>query len=234
MALYHDSYLFKPEEFTAAVIPHVEAILNDPDGYESLRASAIGLFDHDPRVRELADVYGAWDRSGIETGAPTDQPQHPRDVAFWLVILLYKHLGKTEGRRLGLGNDWRLMKAVLKSLGWNDIEREMLIAGNDFRHLFPRVAPSGRISFGSSVRGLEYLTLIQPFATGGQAGWIDYDDTQRLLEKLSRERTGLSNAQVGGDLQTNGDSIESVYQAALEMLTAAEENRSGLCMIVSG
>jgi len=234
MALYHDCYLFQPEEFAAAVVPHVEVMLNDPDGYESLRASAIRLFDHDPQVRELADVYGAWDRSGIETGAPTDQPQHPRDVAFWLLILLYKHLVKPEGRRLGLGNDWRLMEAVLKSLGWNDIEREMLVAGNDFKYLLPRVAPSGRMSFDSSARGLEYLALIQPFATAGQAGWIDYNDTRRLLEKLTKERTGISNAQIRGDMQTDGDSIESVYQAALEMLTAAEEKRSGLCMIVSG
>lgn len=235
MALVQDCFLFNPDELAATWVPHMENIQKNLLVYAALRSSAISLYDSDPQVRELAANYGGWDRASILSDLPAQQPSCPEDIAFWFVILLYKHLWQPEGRRLGLGSYWRVMDAITTALGWNTVDRELLIGGHSFKELVQTWLYQGSIPSGSSATHVKCLDHLHPSSTGGSMGWMDHHEAETLLVKLNRDRSGITPVYLPPtDIQANTELVASVYQSATDMLTAAMEEHRSLCLITSG
>ena len=221
MAIYHDSYLFQPENFAADVVPCLEDLQRSPEGYVRLRSRTIAAYDESTVMRLMAEDYGGWDRKSIVGEVPADKPENPEDVAFWLVLLLYHHFLNTAAYHLGLRDGWRLMGEITGALGWSDVEADLLITGRSFRSL--------RDYMDHTSENLEYLEYLHPFSTGGRAGWLSFTDVQSLHGKLVGDQPRFENLQIGQDAAS-----KKVYASAFEMLNAAEKERCGLCLIRSG
>jgi hypothetical protein len=234
MSIVHDAYLFKPEEFAIAVIPYIEALKKDQEGYSFVRSSSIKFYGTHPEVKTLVEEYGGWDRNAIITQMPEYYPESPDDIAFWFVLLLYSHLFRTKPHQLGLGSNLYLLDKILAILGWDYRERSLLIKGYSFRHFAQEWLYQRDQSFDNSEDNLEYWNHIHPYSTAGSCGWIDLDNAKRLLDKLNRDQRRLSELQLQEDIRTNSESIQNVYQSAIEMLMTAKEEYCGLCMIISG
>jgi hypothetical protein len=233
MSIFHDAYLFKPEEFVAAVRPYVDRLQASREGYSFLRSAAISIYDNNPWVRKLAGEYGGWDRNAIVTEIPADQPESPEDIAFWVVIFLYHHLFEA-GMPLGLGNNWHIIEKIVSMLGWNDCEKNLLIKGHNFKELAQEQLCGGDKSFDSSDESLSYWSSIHPFSTGGHAGWIDLNDVQRLTNELSKGQSQLPSLKMHENNKPDIESMQEVYQLATKMLATAQKEGCGLCLIMSG
>ena len=232
MSIFHDAYLFSPNEFVDEVIPHVRNIEKTSHGYSLLRSYTLNLYEREPSMRLLSEEYGGWDATAIMTQLPEEHPKGPEDLAFWFVLLLYKHLSRTEPHRLGLGAHSDLMNKISEMLGWTDEDRSQLIRGRSFQHLIQ--ARGERDRFDSSKDKSEYWNYFRPSSVGGRAGWLDFEDTQRLLRKLENDESKLPDLQIQAHINLKYELVEQVYHSAREMLTAAQRERRGLCLIVSG
>lgn len=232
MALVHDAYLFNPERFFDIVFPYLQVLDESGPGYANLRNKALQVFEQNLRVRSLCEEYGGWSRSAIDTHIPNKTVYNLDDVAFWVVILLYSNLGEEDSIRLGLGSDFYSLNKLLEASGWQADQRRLLIWGHHFKDLPTRVhesAPSNsdRRSF------YPVWEKIRPFSTSGRAGWLGagevihmYDDLQALMQKT----------QETADQETSFDpeNERRVLDVAIQMLSTARMEETGLCLIGSG
>ena len=182
MSIFHDAYLFSPNKFVDEVIRHVRDIEKTSHGYSLLRSYTLNLYEREPSMRLLAEEYGGWDAAAIMTQLPEEHPKGPEDLAFWFILLLYKHLAGIKPHQLGLGAHSDLMNKISEILGWTDEDRELLIRGRSFQRLIQ--AHAEKDHFNISKDKLEYWNYFRPSSVGGWAGWLDFEDTQRLLRKL--------------------------------------------------
>jgi len=233
MAIFHEAYLFKPKEFVTAVMPYMDRLYTNQEGYGFLRANAIRVYDSNPWVRKLAGEYGGWDRNAIVTEMSANQPESREDITFWVVLFLYNHLLETE-TPLGLGSNWRLMEEIVKKLGWSPGEQSLVIKGHNFKDLAQSWLNEQGKSFSCSREHLNYWSYFHPFSTGGQAGWIDLNDVQILIDKLSEDQPRLPGLQMHQNDREDRESIKEVFQSAMDMLAAAQKENSGLGIIISG
>lgn len=153
MAVAHDAYPFNSEAFAAEVGPLLDA-------GAGLRDAALAAYHDSASVRALAERYGGWDRDALAT-------ELDDDPAFWLVLLLYRHLDA--GAQQGLGVAWRELEAGHAALGLTAADAELLVRGRSLAELDPRLAG------------------VQPASTAGHAGWITAGDAQRCAQMLADE-----------------------------------------------
>jgi hypothetical protein len=78
---------------------------------------------------------------------------------------------------------------------------------------------------------VEYWDEFHPYSTGGEAGWLDIENIDRLLGMLLKEEPRLVDLQ---EQWTTIDKIQKAYKSALDMLAAAQETGCDLCLIMSG
>lgn len=230
MGIFHDAYLFQPENFAKAVMPYVDALKKSEKGYSLIRNAAISLYDSNSQVRLLTEQYGGWDKNVIVSQVSLYYSQDPKDIAFWFVFFLYSHcLGKPHA--LGLGNNWRFFAHTLRTLGWNEVDIRILTEGNKFVDLAPQpLSQNGENSNG--VMGMEYWKHINPFSQNGQAGWISFQEVQKLFEKVKDDKERLND--IVKITQGDHQLLQRAFHAAFEMLMAAEKSYCGLCIIISG
>jgi hypothetical protein len=230
MGNFHDVYLFEPENFMNAIMPYMEALRKVKNGYSLVRTAAIDLYDRNPQVRFLAEEYGGWDRNAIITQIPSSYPQSPDNIAFWFVILLYGYCRMKEPSTLGLGNHWRLVDSILKMLDWSDADRNLLIEGKRFTELVQKTFLENKKNGEINIMG--YWDYVNPFSQDGHVGWISFQESQILLERMINDKDRLTG--IAKIMKTDFELLQRVYQAASEMLIAAKEAHCGLCIIRSG
>ncbi len=227
MAIIHDAYLFNPDAFAATIAPYAVGALQGMDGYQSLREHALRVYDESPHVQELARRYGGWDRDAILTQIRPDGSDDPEDTAFWLAILLYAHLGQSEGETLGLGEGWRVLADALVSFGWSRRKSDLLIRGHSFVELPRGWSAEGAIP--NSDRLVGALGHIGGLFPSGSAGWLDIGEVRQLVAKLVGDGAKVPPS----DAHIRSDGAKA-YQAARGMLAVAAGEGRGLCMILSG
>jgi len=244
MSLFHEAYLFHPDAFAHAVMPRVEELQTIGSGYNLLRVEAIRLYEVSLQVRTLADEHGGWDREGITTAFPEREPAGAADAAFWITLLLYGHLVPLTDRRLGLTGYWETLDNVLIGFGWGDARRRLLIEGRNFDDL-ARAWTNAR---APSYAGEEVdPTLWDHLSWGlqsGRVGWLSDDDTRILLQdliadepKLSTRPASLIPSETHRRIQGGGQmdaQMREAYRLAIEMLTVAQKEQCGLCLIIAG
>jgi len=232
MTLVHDAYLFNPEMFFDIVFPYLKALNDSGLGYANLRNKALQVFEQNPGVRSLCEEYGGWTDSAIETQFPNNDVSSIDDVAFWVVILLYSNLSEGCSIRLGLGSDFYLLEKALDASGWHADKRRLLLWGHDFKDLPIRVHGSGPPN--SDQRSFYPVwENIRPFSTSGRAGWLGasevtnmYDDLQALEQKI--QQTADQKASY------DPENMHKVFKLAIQMLSTAQKEKAGLCLIGSG
>jgi len=245
MTIFHKAYLFKPSEFGQLVRPYMDDLEESSNGYDRVRSEGISLYDTSAGVKKLADEYGGWDRYGIVKDIPEHEPRDPDDIAFWFILLLYGSLAQA-GKQLGLGNSWQRLDKMLVALGWDVHRRDLLINGHDFS-LFARKWLAGPGYPEEQDKALLVWSHMNWTFQSGGVGWLGLDDIVALLRKLSEDERRLRDSRVlegtqaeliglHDQIHVSGDrlSVPSVYQAAVDMLRIAVEERSGLCIILSG
>lgn len=79
---------------------------------------------------------------------------------------------------------------------------------------------------------MDYWEFVHPFSQGGRAGWLGYQDIQRLLKKARDDEYRL--VEIQKTMKADLCQLQTSYQAVLEMLTAAEKAHCSLCVIISG
>lgn len=233
MSIFHDTYLFKPDTFSSTVLPYVEALQSSKKGYNELRSAAIRAYDTNPQVRALSEEYGGWDRNAIITQIPEDYPISSEDTAFWFVLLLYSHLFKKDSYPSGFGNAWKLMETIVSTLDWSEQDRKLLIYGHSFKHFALKEFYKTEAAFMNEEK-LEYWDFIHPFSTAGCAGWIDYNTAKGLIERLTHDRSHLSQLAVQQYIKADDEIVYKVFQLAIDMLMITQIEKSGLCIIISG
>jgi hypothetical protein len=231
MGITHDAYLFEPNRFVNEALPYVEALEASTEGYALIRTAAIELYDNNAEVRSLAERYGGWDRNAIVTQMPSGHPSAPEDIAFWLVILLYGHCRTKEPCPLGLGSQWSSFDGVLAALGWSDTDRDLLLRGNRFTHLVGKTL-NEKTGRPYEAHATAYWDHVDPFSQGGRAGWISFQEAQKLLRRAADDKHRLRG--IAHTLEADYEELKKVHRSALEMLTASEQGRCGLCVILSG
>lgn len=222
MATYHDAYIFRPEQFMEVLAPYLDGLQQLDAGYATLRAAAIALFDRNAPVRYLAATYGDWERDRLLAGAPEERPQGFHDIAFWFVIVLYSQL-LSRPHTLGLGGKWDTLAKGLARLGWDPQDVALLVRGRKFVDLAQARCPQARLG---------YWHHFAPRAKDGYAGWLALGDVLRLKELLLA--TAAKTHALTAEFTTSHDDLQRSYRAALQMVTAAEEARAGLCILMAG
>jgi hypothetical protein len=243
MSLFHEAYIFQPRDFARAILPYIRDVTTSSHGYARLRTDAIRLYDSNQQVRDLADEYGGWDRKGIMTAFPERHPDSLDDTAFWVKLLLYGHLTKLPDRRLGLNAYWRLLDKVLTRLGWDDARRELLIKGRNFNDLEKEMVNTpGMGNIDSTATIWDHVA--RSFQSGS-AGWLTCEDAHELVQHLTgdQQRIGaLLDTVTSPSMQehniarkrTDQNQLDEACHSAMDMLQAALEQHSGLCIIISG
>ncbi len=224
MAIIHDAYLIDLESFANKLTPYLE-ILGEGNGYEQLRLEAIRLYESKSEIREILGDYGGWDRNSILTQIPETPPQHPEDVAFWLVILLYNEF-KSGLHQLGLGSALNLVQYSLTLLGWSENEVEQLVRGNSLK-----VFAQKRLHIETVIA--DHWDLVRPSSTSAWAGWLDRPEIECLLHRLIEDEQKLASMSPK-NAETNGITLQDAYQSAISMLASAKRNNTELCIIISG
>ncbi len=246
MTLFHEAYLFEPEEFARVVAPLMHASALSREGYSLVRSEAIRLFDTNAQVRVLADEYGGWDRQGILTEIPEDEPRHVGDVAFWLVLLVYGSVRKVN-QRLGLAGNWEFASDMLKRLGWDNYQRECLISGHSFRYFGHRYLSDASESGDAKTDAKTVWDYMNRSFQSGTIGWLDLVDNQSLMRTLREDQDKLFSlhspffrevkalpSHNQDDITTDRAFLQTLHQSAIDMLDSAIRNRNGLCVIISG
>jgi hypothetical protein len=230
MAIYHDAYHFKPDEFADTVLPFVRELQKRAEGQQQLHEAVLERFEQSSRAQALAMEYGGWDIGTLYDVAARPEPNRPQDTARWILFLLYDYLYPVPSE-LGLQDKWRVMGSILDGLGWHTSDRPLLIHGHSFGY-FAQVWIADRAESQAYAKGdLEYWEHVWPGSTASQIGWLDYADVRRLLHKLETDQTRLAEV----TLQSiDAETIRQSYQLALQMLRSASEARCGLCLITSG
>jgi hypothetical protein len=218
MGIFHQAFLFKAKDFLAEILPLLKQIETSPSVYETLRSRALDVYDGNSTVRMLASNDGGWDRRAIIQQNPSRPPYNSEDIAFWLTLLLYRHLKETTG----LGEQY-IFEKFWSQLGWGETEKNWLIYGRSFSELAKE----------PDIYHAEILKNLKPYSHGGPAGWLSQSDCVRLLAKLETSRVGfqfLNNDEAG----FNRDTYEGQLSAAAQMLKTAQQNECDLAIIISG
>jgi hypothetical protein len=223
MAIFHDAYVFSLDAFTSHIKPRVEK-LQSPQEYHQLRSDALQLFESNTNVRHLLSEYGGWDKNSIQHEI-AHSLSNKLDTAFWLVMLLYGEL-KPSPHILGLGSKMELLQGLLRQLKWTDEEITLLVQGNSFE-----IFAQEHLYNGSAVP--EFWKSIRPNSTSAQAGWIAWNDIENLARKLQKNQQEVLKL-TAGLTEQEAIEIRSALQSALDMLSAAKNYNSDLCLIISG
>lgn len=231
MALIHDAYLFSPRLFLKAMVPFATAIGQDAGrGYRLLRENAIRSFDHNSKVRLLADRYGSWDRPSIAQHFPEQIAEDASDITFWLILSLYEHLGlPSDDEAVSLGHYWRECCEVLQILGWDEAEARLLIHGHRFETL-AQACMDNTDALLALDEVSDIWTKFRPMSTSSSTGWLDQGDVEMLSQKLDLERIGSSAA----GARLHDDKHQNVLRRAKTTLEWACRHSCGLCFIMSG
>jgi hypothetical protein len=223
MAIYHDAYLFKTEEFERDISKYLEPLRNLHEGYTLLRSRALEVFKNSSQVRDILAEYGGWDLSELLT-FPANSPNTAHDVAFWMMVLLYDSLYRTSKHDLGLGGKHDLLKHILQTLEWNDRDIHLVLKGRSFVEFATEHLQADD----------EFWRYLQPHSTASWAGWLSHDDVKRLYGMLTPEESRLPSATLVENRDAILGDIFTVYQRAKQMLGSAIEADCDLAIIISG
>ena len=91
MSIVHEAYLFEPSRFAADVLPYAKALQQGRGGRQAVQKAAIQRFEQSTTVQALA-LDAGWDSWSVYEGVEKEEPNGPRDIAKWIVFLLYDHL----------------------------------------------------------------------------------------------------------------------------------------------
>jgi hypothetical protein len=221
MGVFHDAYLIGLDALANQFRP---TLMSKEESYFALRSAGLRAFDENLYVRELADHYGAWDKTGLLELERTP-PYTPYDFAFWAMLLVYDQCIEVGSPRIGLGYGDIPLSSALELLGWTELERNLVIYGHEFA------------TFARTYLHVEdeFWEYVKPISTVPHAGWIGRDEIPDLLARLRRNESRL--ADVAKDIALAVDSkttVENAYASAIRMLFAAQEAKTDLCIIVSG
>ncbi|NJL54064.1 hypothetical protein HC928_02110 [bacterium] len=216
MTIYHDVYFFDPGVFAESIRKYSTVRTGEVSvEYDLLRQDAIQAFEASSKVRNMADEYGGWDMQGI-LSQPTRKPRSATDVAFWLILLLYKHLSDVETTPVqGLGSQWAQTVDVLQRGDWAIQDARMTVLGKQFGVFATKYALDGPI------QAWEHFA---PFSTSSSVGWLSVDDIERLMGRLSSFTSSIYI------LKENYENV-SILRAAFE---SALKQNLGLCIVISG
>jgi hypothetical protein len=237
MAIIHEAYLFKPDEFATEVLPYVRALSQGAEGQQALHKAVLERFENSSRARALAMEYGGWDSWPLHEDAARQESDRPQDIARWILFLLYDHLFPVPAE-LGLSERWRLMGEILRALQWHDSDRALPVHGHSFGY-FAQQWLVDSVGIELYQRGdLRYWEHVWPGSTSSQIGWLDNADVERLLDKLTSDQPRLSGMNLHWSGMAAGaadnEAIQQTYQAALLMLRTASNAQCGVCLITSG
>jgi hypothetical protein len=224
MGIFHEAYFFQPNEFAAKISTYIADRATGQLKYQQLRSDVLALFDQSPFVRTLADIYGSWDKEGVDSTIPEDQPRE-RDTGSLIMYLLYNHLSGPKDHRLGLGPHLDEFYQILDVMGWSKQKRGLLIAGRSFYEFAQKWLYAEREAV--SIPG--YWNHVYPHSTVPRAGWLDFGDVKKLLDDLSTDEHKIPTMKLAGNATPT-----EIYQMAQDMLLAAKANKSALVMISSG
>ncbi len=211
MAIYHDAYLFSPDEFADFIQQHRKSDGNRDD----LIKQAI-LFAKDKFVLELADMYGGWDFESISQELNEETDDRSYLARFIFMIYLYKYLGQIPNRIQGHGHHW----LVIENSNFLSAEdKNLLIYGHPFQSFVAENQINQGI-FGEHLSG-----DLHPFSTGGKAGYLSHAKVKELFESVQKV--------VLEQLSAHPDT-HYVMVKAKNMLAAAIKAETGLCLIISG
>jgi hypothetical protein len=151
-----------------------------------------------------------------------------RDTGFLFVFILYGQLSDVNPA-LGLGERFDLLDMSLSALAWDATSRRNLIYGRGFADFARRWIYSASNS-PDIENGLDAWQHIHPGSTAGSLGWLSQEDVSMFLARLDECGPKLRDLRLGEDFNV----ISDIYNAARRMLLIAQQQGSGLCMVVSG
>lgn len=226
MSIFHDAYFFDPGLFAADMAEGTTLLPRSAaKTYEMMRSAALESFDTNKITRELADRYGGWDRGSILAELPEQAPGKPEDFAACCLLLLYgKVTSPTVNPSLGLHGLWRVCAGLLTRFGWPKVDSKLLVQGRHFEEL----AIKWHTNDAAPANGdaIAIWRQVRPVSTASSIGWLSVSDVQHLQEKLRTSRRLFAGLLTTEETQA--------YQQATVMLQEAQENRTGLCLILSG
>jgi hypothetical protein len=223
MAIHHDAYLFQPADLADMLSHYIDDLSKSQEAFTRLQSEVLRLFDENPKVREIAGDYGAWDKQGVAESASEDLIHNSQAIGFLLIFLIYASVQGPRPHFLGLRGESHLLRQVLVDLGWDAYESKIAVYGHDFHHFADKWLYKAKPI-------PPYWQHIDPNSTGGRAGWLDNSDVQFLLDKLVQNEDQILNFKQDADKKI----IERLYRLAKEMYTQATANNTGLFMVVSG
>ena len=128
------------------------------------------------------------------------------------------------------------MDEILGALDWHNSDSPLLVHGHSFGY-FAQVWLANSLATEDRGKGdLEYWEYVRPSTTLAQIGWLAKADVERLLQKLIRDQSKLTDLslQYASEASADESSVQETYQTAVRMLRYASEARSGLCVLTSG
>jgi hypothetical protein len=223
MSVTHDSCLFDPLAFASDMQHNTRLLFEDRQtGWENMRSAALELLDANPGVRWLASRYGGWDKDTIVASFLAKALPEQEALAYCFTLQIYARFPDPQGpRRLGMGLEWKDSAKALQSFGWHEDDVALVTKGRNFKDLVLVSAVFQDLQPRQIHEIADLWSRIDPISTCGSIGWLNGSDVRRLSNKLHDE----------GAKQIEQPQI---LAALLAMLASADEQETGLCIVLSG
>lgn len=165
---------------------------------------------------------------------PASIPRSRDDLAFWVLILLYSKLRAPDPHVLGLGGDLQAAEDTFVALSWSDDQRSLLLLGRDFKGLIPAVGEHIWQRFGIDAEDEKAGLELRPSSTDRWAGWLDKSDIEIHLPLVVAAGQKLSGLNIEFTKKYETSEVGQSTDAASRMLSLADDEETGLCIVVSG
>lgn len=221
MAISHDLYAFYLDQLIAILTPNVALIDKDQGGYSTLRLNALKLFEENPNLRVLLDEYGGWDRSAIEAQIPANQPNGPKDIAFWILFLILSQM-------IRINTSAFKPLYIAQSFHWDTAFINLLSKGRPFKELAQRRIYAKDDNSSGAIP--TYWDYVHPVSTVGTLGWLSTEDVAELLSKL----TNVSETLPTSVTVENREEFRTVVSSTRDKLSLIHNQGMCIGIVVSG
>lgn len=235
MGLLHSTFLFDYKLF----YQEISALLRDLDKgdylpvYARARESVNGI---KPEEWILHDQGTTLVPSILEIGVDPEFRESDR-IGYCLLVILSAYLRKNQP---SLCENWAILHRVLQIVGWSNVDSELLIEGMPIEKL---LKPNLKFISREPRKSTDpYWRWVVP-DHAHTAGWLPLEEIHRLRLKLleakpllahfdftSYPHIEVTNPVVVRDYQQR---LQMAYTNALALLSAAEEVKVGLFMVIS-
>jgi len=222
MSLKQLNYLFNYNDFQKTVAPLVKALEKD---------DSRPLQEYVTEVRGKFNHPGEWILNDVGTSLNGDFG-FDRDLKYqnalwgnWLLIVLSDFLHQTPS----LNYKWTKLSKILETLGWNEEDRWLLIAGHPTSLL---VKPQATHLRGMALTYSDpfWFWISPPYST--YCGWLSLEDINRLDRKLQIEKNNVvDNMEFSAKVSISLSEVNLIWGNVMRVVKEAVNTDKGIFLV---